>query len=203
MSDPVRTSAPRRTFAILIAVLAATLLLALALAFGVWTLLHPPAADGAQQLPAQTASPTPRHQNGVPTLAAVTDELLVCQRQVARALNARQLAAAAALLDDRTLRLRWVSMDWTVDTLNDALPGVILGLDAALEAWQEGCAVYDRVEIEVYDRRPVERGNRTEEGQIHQLTVQATLDDLLDWRAGTIGDRELLDRLEVTRTGEH
>jgi hypothetical protein len=107
------------------------------------------------------------------------------------------MAGAANLAGDHLLRLRWVSMDWVVEDLDDALPGVVQGLDAALDAWQEGCALYDRVTIQVYDRRAVEDKDRTVERQALRLTLQAEMDDLLRWRGGEIGDAELLERLEV------
>ena len=202
--NPSRRSAPRRTFTILAAALAAILLVALALAIWAWSLTRSLPARTAQPSPARTATPTP-----IPTLPAVSGELLVCQRQVARAMNARRMVGAANLAADRELRLRWVSLDWAVDALDDALPGVVQGLDAALEVWQEGCAVYDRVEMEVYDRRSIADrdriagGGRAEERQVLRLTVRAKIDDLLQWRAGEIGDRELLERLEVIRAGEN
>lgn len=196
--------ASRRTFVFLTALLAAILVFVLALTLLTWALTRPLPADAVaatraaqSYLEGRSATPTP-----IPTLAAVNEELLVCQRQVALALNARQLAGAANLAADRELRLRWVSMDWAVEALDDALPGVVLGLDAALEVWKEGCALYDRVAIEVYDRREVAHRGRAQEQQVLRLTVRAQIDDLLKWRAGEIGDRELLERLEVERVEE-
>lgn len=193
--------ASRRTFVLLTALLAAILVFVLALALLTWAWTRPLPADAVAatrtaqlHLEDRGATPTP-----VPTLAAVREELLVCQRQAGLALNARQLSGAANLAADRELRLRWVSMDWAVDTLDDALPGVVLGLDAALEVWQDGCAFYDRVEIEVYDRRKPADSGRAQEQQVLRLTVRAQIDDLLHWRAGEIGDGELLERLEIVR----
>jgi hypothetical protein len=195
------SSSSRRIFILLTALLTAILVFALALAVLVWTVTRPlaPRAVAATRTaqPTRAAPPTP-----IPTLAAVSEELLVCQRQVGLAMNARKMAGAANLAADRELRLRWVSMDWAVDTLDDALPGVVLGLDAALDAWEEGCTLYDRVQIEVYDRRKPEDSGRAEERQVLRLTVRAGIDDLLQWRAGEIGDRELLDRVEVVRADE-
>ena len=195
--NPPRRSAPRRTFALLAAALAAILLVALALAIWAWSLTRSLPARTAQPAPARTATPTP-----IPTLPAVSGELLVCQRQVARAMNARRMVGAANLAADGALRLRWVSLDWPVDALDDALPGVVQGLDAALEVWQEGCAVYDRVEIKVYDRRLIVDRDRAEERQVLRLTVRAQIDDLLQWQRREIGDGELLERLKVIRADE-
>lgn len=193
--------ASHRTFALLTVLLTVILLVALALALLTWTWTRPLPADAVaatrtaqSYLEGGAATPTP-----IPTLAAVRGELLVCQRQAVLALNARQLSGAANLAADRELRLRWVSMDWAVDTMGDALPGVVLGLDAALEVWKDGCAFYDRVEIEVYDRRKPADSGHAQEQQVLRLTVRAQIDDLLRWRAGEIGDRELLERLEVGR----
>jgi hypothetical protein len=61
--------------------------------------------------------------------------------------------------------------------------------------WQEGCAVYDLASVEVYDRR--------QDRQVHRLTAQAHVRDLLRWRAGELLDSELLQRLEVTENTEH
>jgi hypothetical protein len=64
-------------------------------------------------------------------------------------------------------------------------------LDVALELWEEGCPHYDRVVIQVYDRR--------DEVQTRRLTVQAQMADLQRWRRGEIDDTELVARLEVER----
>jgi hypothetical protein len=193
--------APRRAFVLLTALLTAILVFVLALALLTWALTRPLPADAVAAT--RTAQPDPDDRPAtptpIPTLAAVSEELLVCQRQAALALNARQLVGAANLAADRELRLRWVSMDWAVEALDDALPGVVLGLDAALEVWKDGCAFYDRVEIEVYDRRKPADSGRAQKEQVLRLTVRAQVDDLLRWRAGEIGDRELLGRLEVGR----
>jgi hypothetical protein len=106
-------------------------------------------------------------------------------------MNQRDMAGAVHISGDHLFAMTWVSTDWQVRTLEDALPGVILGFDAALEAWQEGCAVYDRVQIEVYDGPAHD--------PTHRLTVRAPMDDLLKWRAGEYGDRELVARLDVTQ----
>jgi hypothetical protein len=186
---------PGRTYRLVVIVLAAITLVALILAGLALALTRPPSAQAiaatltAQPAPAWTGTPTP-----VPTLPGVTDALLVCQRQAVLAMNARQMVGAANLGDDGQLRLRWVSLDWPVAALDDAMPGVVLGLDAAAEVWEEGCAVYDRVWIEVYDRR--------EDTQAHRLTVHARMDDLRRWRAGEIADGELLDQLETVQVDQ-
>ena len=144
----------------------------------------------AAALPSSTLPPT-LTPTPVPTLPGVSDELLVCQREAGFAMNERTLVGAVNISDDHLFLLSWVSGDWTVNDLDDALPGVILGFDVALDVWQGGCAVYDRVRIDVWDRRGEE--------QIRQLTVQAQMDDLLQWRAGELSDSELIARLQVTQ----
>ncbi|MBN1640134.1 MAG: hypothetical protein JXA09_02770 [Anaerolineae bacterium] len=131
-------------------------------------------------------SPTP-----VPTLPGVSEELLICQRELGQAMNARSLVGAVNLSDDHALLMTWISTEWPVRDLTDALPGIIASLDAALEAWEGGCALYDRVRIQVYD------GPR--DAQVHRLTVQVASEDLLKWRAGEYPDRDLLLRLQVTQ----
>jgi hypothetical protein len=133
-----------------------------------------------------TSTPTP-----IPTVPGVTEALLVCQRNAGFAMNERNLVGAVNISDDHLFLLSWIARDWTVGDLDDALPGVVLGFDAALDVWQGGCAVYDRVRIDVWDRRA--------EKQVHQLTVQVQMDDLLQWRAGRLSDSELIARLQVTR----
>jgi hypothetical protein len=91
--------------------------------------------------------------------------------------------------DDHLLLLTWLSLDWQVDELDDALPGVIMGFDVALDVWQRGCTVYDRVQVEVDDKR----GER----QVRRFVVQGQMDDLLKWRAGGLSDKELISRLQV------
>jgi hypothetical protein len=143
----------------------------------------PPAQEEA--LPA----PTP-----APTMSGISDEMLVCQRELGQAMNARNLVGAVNLSDDRALHMTWVSTEWSVRGLQDAVPGIIASLDAALEVWDQGCAIYDRVEIEVYD------GPR--DAQVHRLTVRLSADDLLQWRAGALQDHELLLRLGVIRPSD-
>jgi hypothetical protein len=184
----LKLSDSRRTYRIITGVLAAIVLVTLAIL--AWALIRLPSTQANSTVP----PPRPPTQTPIPPLAGVSDELLVCQRQATLAMHARQMVGAANLADDRQLRLRWLSIEWPVEDLEDALPGVILGLDVAAEVWQEGCAVYDLASIEVYDRR--------QEQQVHRLTVQAHVRDLLRWRAGDLRDSELLDRLEVTVDAE-
>ena len=178
----------RLTYRIIAGVLAAIILVAVGSAILTWTLSRPPSTSVRLD---PTARPTP---TAIPTLAGTSETLLVCQRQVAQAMNARQMVGAASLADDQQLLLRWVSLDWPVTSLDDALPGVILSMDAALEVWKGGCAVYDRVSVDVYDRRA--------DREVHRLTVQAQMDDLLRWQAGELGDKELLDRLKTLQVDQ-
>jgi hypothetical protein len=141
-------------------------------------------------LPSPTVTPPPT-PTPIPTLPGVSSELLVCQRKAGRAMNARNMVGAVNISDDHLFLLNWLSLDWEISDLDDALPGVIMGFDVALDVWQRDCAVYDRVQIEVSERRGEE--------QTHQLTVQAQMDDLLKWRAGGLSDKELIARLKVTQ----
>ena len=133
----------------------------------------------------------PPTRTPVPTVPGVSDALLICQRELGQAMNARSLVGAVNLSDDHALRMTWVSTEWPVRDLADAIPGVIASLDAALEAWEAGCAAYDRVQIQVYD------GPR--DAQVHRLTVQVSTEDLLKWRGGEYQDRDLLLRLQVSQ----
>jgi len=143
------------------------------------TALPPPAAP-------QTPTPTP-----VPPVPGTSPELLVCQREAGQAMNERELVGAVNVSDDHRLLMNWVSTNAAIRDLDDALSGIILGFDAALEIWDQGCAVYDRVQIDVYD------GPRDQ--QAHRLSVKAQIDDLLKWHAGEYRDQDLVARLEVTR----
>jgi hypothetical protein len=134
---------------------------------------------------------TPTAPTTTPSLPGVSAELLVCQREASQAMAARRMMGAVNLSDDRRLILRWFSLDWPVTNLNSALAGVMSSLDVALEMWEEGCPHYDLVVIEVYDQR--------DDLQARRLTVQARMDDVLQWREGKIDDAELLARLEVQR----
>jgi hypothetical protein len=102
---------------------------------------------------------------------------------------ARQMVGAVNLADDRKITFVWVSQDWPVSNLDSALAGIMSSLDVSLEVWQEGCTVYDRVQIQVYDGE----GTR----QTHRLTVTAQMNDALDWRTGKMDDSALIARLEV------
>ena len=155
----------------------------------------PPSAEGIATtmaaMPSPTALPTVT-PTPAPTLPSVTDTLLVCQRNVGFALHERNLVAAANISDNHLLDLYWVSLGWPIQDLDDALSGVVLGFDAAVEVWKDGCAVYDRVQVVVWDRRQGE--------QVRRLTVQANVDDLLAWQAGELSDKELIIRLQVTES---
>jgi hypothetical protein len=190
----------RRTYWIIVGILVAISLATLILAVLAWTWTRLRSADALRD--PEIASPIPPTPTAIPTLAGTNQELLICQRDVGLAMNARQMVGAANLSDDRLLRLRWMSMDWAVSDLDDALPGVILGLDVALEVWEEGCPLYDRVQIKVYDRASIEEDGRRQERQVHRLTVQADMDDLFQWQAGALSDSALLERLQVTEPGE-
>jgi hypothetical protein len=191
------SASPHRTYRLIVGILAGLIIVTLILVGLTLILNRPPSSRAvaatltAAPGPAYTATPVP---TAVPTLAGVSPELLVCQRQAGQAMIARQMVGAVNLSDDRLLRLKWVSLDWPVSDLDSGLSGVIMGLDVALNVWEEACNVYDRVQIEIYDRQGAE--------QTHKLTVHAQMDDALKWRAGELDDRELLARLEVTRAGE-
>lgn len=139
-------------------------------------------------LPSPTAIPTST-PTPAPTIPGVSEELLVCQREAGFALNKRNLVGAANISDDHLLSLSWVSHDWAIEDLDDALPGIVSGFDAALDVWQNGCAVYDRVQVNVWDRQ--------QDKQVHRLSAEARIDDLLKWRAGELSDKELILRLQV------
>jgi hypothetical protein len=136
--------------------------------------------------PTLTLTPTP-----IPTVPAVSGDLLLCQREAGKAMNARSMIGTVNISGDHLLLMQWVSTDWQIIDLEDALSGVIMGFDVALDVWQRGCAVYDRVQIDVYDGPGDKRA--------HRLTVNAQMDDLLKWRAGEYTDKELIARLQVTR----
>ena len=139
--------------------------------------------------PTATPSPTP-----IPTLPAVGDDVLLCQREAGQAMSARSMVGTVNISGDHLLRMSWVSTEWQVRNLGDALSGVIMGFDVALDVWQRGCGVYDRVQIDVYDGPG---DNRT-----HRLTVHVPMDDLLKWRAGEFTDNQLIARLQVVEPAQ-
>jgi hypothetical protein len=185
-------SASKRTYRIVIGALAALAVLVMIVVGIVVVSNRPPSPEHiaatltAMPTSTPTLTPTP---TAIPTLAGISPDLLVCQREAGRAMNARDMVGGAHISGDHLFTMTWFSTEWQVRDLQDALPGVILGFDAALEIWQGGCAVYDRVRIEVYDgpgHDPVRR-----------LAVQAPIDELLKWQAGEYNDRELVGRLNV------
>ncbi len=190
-------SLSRRAYHIIVGTLSLITVVILGLVGLVLAVTRPPSASAiaatltALPSPTSTLTPTP---TPVPTLPGVTPELLVCQREASRAMNARNMVGAVNLSDDRLFLLKWISLDWQISNLDSALAGVIMGFDVALEVWKGECAVYDRVQIEVYDRR--------QEQQTHQLTVRVQMDDLLKWRAGELSDSAILARLQVIQAGE-
>jgi hypothetical protein len=182
-------TAAQRTYRTIVYVLTTIMFITGAMAILVWALARPrPTGVPGTPTSGPAGRPTP---TAIPTLAGTSDELLVCQREMGRALYARQMVGAANLADDGQLYLRWVSESRAINTLQDARSGVLKGLDAALEVRRGECAVFDRVTIDVYDRR--------EDRQVHRLTVQAGVDDLVRWQAGDLGDRELLARLATVQ----
>jgi hypothetical protein len=187
-------SLSKHTYRRIIGILALAFLSVLAVVGIVLVISRPPSPDAiaatmtALPSPTPTLTPTP---TPIPTLSGVSNDLLVCQREIGRAMNARDMVGTVNLSDDHLLLLTWLSRDFQVDELDDALPGVIMGFDVALDVWQKECAVYDRVRIEVNERRG--------ELQVRRLVVQAQMDDLLKWQAGELNDKELIARLQVTQ----
>jgi hypothetical protein len=180
----------QRTYRVIVLILVGISILAVSLVAAALIVTRPPSA---QQVAATLTAASPRHAatpvpTPVPTLPGVSPELLLCQRQAGQAMHARQMTGAVSLADDRRLAFQWVSQEWPITDLDGALAGVMSSLDVALEVWQSGCTLYDRVQIEVYDR---EQGQ-----QVHRLTVVAQMSDVLYWRTGEINDAELIARLE-------
>jgi hypothetical protein len=184
----------QRTFRIVVVILAVALVCLLAFV-GVLLFMNRPLSATAiaatlTAMPSPTSLPTST-PTPVPTVPGVSDQLLVCQSYAGQAMSARGMSGAANLSDDHLLLMKWVSMDWPVRSLDDAMSGVVTGLDVAMDVWGKGCTVFDRVKIEVYDRRD----NR----QALRLTVLAQVDDVLKWRAGEMRDSDMIARLTVTQ----
>lgn len=188
---------PRHTYRIIAGVLALLTVGVLATMAVVLLANRPPspaaiaATMAALPSPTPTVTPTP---TPVPTVPGVSAELLVCQREASREMSARDMVGAVNISDDHRFLVAWFSLDWPVNDLDSALAGVVMAFDVALDVWQGGCAVYDRVQVEVYDQRQGQ--------QAHRLTVIGQMDDLLAWRDGRLGDRDLVTRLEVTQPQE-
>jgi hypothetical protein len=190
----MNSSQPERVYQLMIIGLGTVALIVFIAVGAVFIATRPPtpqqvaATLTALPPPPATATPTP---TPVPPVPGTSPELLVCQREAGRAMNERGLVGAVNLSGDHQLLMNWVSTDTAVFDLDDALPGIISGLRAVLEIWDQGCALYDRVEIDVYDG-PRDR-------PIHRLSVKAQIDDLLKWHAGEYGEQELVARLEVVQ----
>jgi len=184
----------QRTFRMVVAVLAVAMVCVLAFVGILLFLNRLPSAEAIAAtlaaMPTPTALPT-SIPTPVPTLPGISEQLLVCQREAGQAMSTRGMPGAVNLSDDHLLLLKWISMNWPVQNLDDALPGVVTGLDVALDVWEKGCTVFDRVQIEVYDRRD----NR----QALRLNILAQVDDMLKWRAGQLQDSDLIARLTVTQ----
>lgn len=185
-----------KEFRVLVIALATVMVIVVFLVVLVLAINHPPSANAlvatAQAMPSPTPlfamTPTP-----IPTIPGVNPILLVCQRDAGFALNKRQVVGSVNISDDHLFLMGWVAHGWAVQDVDDALPGLIGGFEAALDVWQGGCAVFDRVRIMVWERQDA--------GQWYRFSVQASVDDLLKWRAGELTDRDLLARLEVTVAG--
>ena len=184
----------QRTFRIVIGILSLAVVCVLAFVGVLLVVNRPPSAAAyaatLTAMPTVTALPTST-ATPVPTLPAVSEPLIICQREAGQAMSSRGMPGAVNLSDDHLLLMKWVSMDWPVEDLDDALPGVVIGLDVALDIWEKGCTVFDRVQIEVYDRRD----NR----QALRLNILAQVDDAIKWRAGQLQDSDLIARLAVTQ----
>jgi len=184
----------QRTFRIVVVVMAVALVCLLAFV-GVLLFLNRPLSATAiaatlTAMPSPTSQPTST-PTPAPTVPGLSEQLLVCQSYAGQAMSTRGMPGAANLSDDHLLLMKWVSMDWPVQNLDDAMPGVVIGLDVALDVWGKGCTVFDRVQIEVYDRRD----NR----QALRMTILAQVDDVLKWRAGEMRDSDMIARLSVTQ----
>jgi len=188
MTEP----SPNRAYRIIVGVLVAAILgiFCFAAALLVAQRLPTSAAVAAtltaipRHSPTLTPTPTP-----VPTIPATNPELLLCQRRAGQAMKARNMVGAVNISGDHLFLLTWFSLDKQIFDLQDALPGLVMAYDVALELWEEDCALYDRVQVDVYDGP----GDRQE----YKLTVHTGMDDLLRWRAGELSDEILLERIEV------
>ena len=184
---------PKNVYRIVIGALALVALIIVIVTVALVMASRPPSSEAlaatltAMPTPTPTSTPTP---TPVPTLPPVSGDLLVCQREAGRAMNARSMVGTVNISGDHLLLMSWVSTEWQIIDLDDALSGVVMGFDVALDVWQRGCAVYDRVQIDVYDGPGDSRALR--------LVVHAPMDDLLKWRAGEYTDKELIARLQVT-----
>jgi hypothetical protein len=181
----------QRTYRLIVLILVGISTVVLATVAAALMITRPPtareiAATRTAAHPQHTATPLP---TPIPTLPGVSPELLLCQRQASQAVYARQMVGAVNLADDRRITFVWVSRDWPVSNLDSALAGVMSSLDVSLEVWQDGCTVFDWIQIQVYEGE----GPR----QAYRLTVTARMSDALDWRAGKIDDATLIARLEV------
>jgi hypothetical protein len=185
---------PKHAYRIVVGALASVAVIIVVVTIALVVASRPPSAEAiaatltAMPTPTPTLTPTP---TPIPTIPAVSGDLLLCQREAGRAMNARSMVGTVNISGDHLLLMSWVSTEWQIIDLDDALSGVIMGFDVALDVWQRGCAVYDRVQIDVYDGP----GDSRE----HRLTVHAPMDDLLKWRGGEFTDKELIARLQVTR----
>lgn len=185
-------SSPKRAYRIIVGVLVVATLGILCFAGAILIANRPPSSSAvsatltALPRPSPTITPTP---TPVPTIPASNPELLLCQRRAGQAMRARNMVGAVNISDNHVFLLTWFSPNREVRDLNDALVGVMMAFEVALELWDEDCAVYDRVQVDVYDGP----GDR----QQYRLTVHAQMDDLLKWRAKEFGEAELLARAEV------
>ena len=185
-------SPPRNIYRIVIISLAAFAAVVVVVTVALLVASRPPSgkaiAATLTALPTLTATATPT-PTPIPTVPAASEDTLLCQREAGQAMSARSMVGTVNISGDHLLWMTWVSTEWQVRDLDDALSGVIMGFDVALDVWQRGCGVYDRVQIDVYDGPG--------DSRTHRLTIRAPMDDLLKWRAGEFTDNQLVARLQV------
>lgn len=143
-------------------------------------------------LPTNTPTLTPT-STPWPTPIPPSEKSLVCQQQVGDALYRLGLAGSAHLAPSSRLDLYLHSRASAVDRFADAKEEVWTAFEIALALQEEGCALFDQLQVTILDARWNPPRSR--------VTVLAQLDDLEAWRQGHIIDAELIARLQIESPG--
>ncbi|MDY7039704.1 MAG: hypothetical protein SVX38_02445 [Chloroflexota bacterium] len=139
-------------------------------------------------MPTATSTPSPS-PTPIPTLPPVNADCLVCQREAGAAMYARRIIGAVHVTSDGRFEVTWLCRNQPINTLDDALDGIMQSFLVALQTRDEQRCPFDQVWIQVWDERAEQRTFR--------LSVRASVDDLRAWRSGLIDDPQLIERLEV------
>ncbi len=144
-------------------------------------------------LPTDTPTPAPT-PTPWPTPIPPSEMSLMCQQKAGDALYRLGLAGSVHLAPSGRLDVFLHSRTPVVERFADAQEDVWTAFEMALALQEEGCVLFDQLQVAVLDTRWSPPHLR--------VKVLAQLDDLKAWQQGRIIDAELVARLQVESPGD-